>query len=47
MRADDRVARLVAVVYWRSEQILKLRQVVWYDQEVWPAGGKARMRAAG
>ena len=46
MRADDRVARLVAVLYWNKGQIEKIRQVVWYDQEVWPSGGKARLRAA-
>jgi hypothetical protein len=23
-----------------------VRQVVWFDQEIFPSGGKARMRAA-
>jgi hypothetical protein len=46
MRGDGFVARLVAVIYWRDEQIVRLRQVVWYDQEVFSSGGKARMRAA-
>jgi hypothetical protein len=46
MREEGRVARLVAVLYWSGERIRSVRQVVWYDQEVYPAGGKARMRAA-
>jgi hypothetical protein len=46
MREEGRVARLVAVVYWQGGQIIRLRQVLWYDQEVFPSGGKARMRAA-
>jgi hypothetical protein len=46
MRGDGFVARIVAVLYWNKGQIEKIRQVVWYDQEVWPSGGKARLRAA-
>lgn len=46
MREEGKVARLVAVIYWSSARIRTVRQVVWYDQEVVPAGGKARMRAA-
>jgi hypothetical protein len=47
MREEGRVARLVAVLYWRGGRLYTVRQVVWYDQEVYPSGGKARMRAAG
>jgi hypothetical protein len=43
---DGIVWRLVAVLYWKNGNIEKIRQVVWYDQEVWPTGGKARLRAA-
>lgn len=46
MRGEGFVARLLAVLYWKNGNIEKIRQVVWYDQEVWPSGGKARMRAA-
>jgi hypothetical protein len=46
MRGKGFVARLVAVLYWNKGQIEKIRQVVWYDQEIWPSGGKARLRAA-
>ena len=46
MVESGRVARLVAVIYWGAGRIRSVRQVVWYDQEVVPAGGKARMRAA-
>ena len=46
MRGEVLVARLLAVLYWKNGNIEKIRQVVWYDQEVWPSGGKARMRAA-
>lgn len=46
LRAADRVARLVAVIDWRGNAIRQVRQVVWYDQEVYSAGGIARMRAA-
>lgn len=46
MRGEMFVARLLAVLYWKNGNIEKIRQVVWYDQEVWPSGGKARMRAA-
>jgi hypothetical protein len=46
MRGDGFVARLLAVLYWKNGDIEKIRQVVWYDQEVWPSGGKARLRAA-
>jgi hypothetical protein len=46
MREEGRVARLVAVLYWQGGQVRQVRQVVWYDQEVFPSGGKARMRAA-
>jgi len=46
MREEGRVARLVAVLYWQDGQVRQVRQVVWYDQEVFPSGGKARMRAA-
>jgi hypothetical protein len=34
------------VLYWQGEQIRSRRQVVWFDQEIFPSGGKARMRAA-
>lgn len=47
MREQDRVARLVCVLEWRGGQVRSVRQVVWYDQEVFQSGGKARMRAAG
>ena len=46
MSDDGILWRLVAVLYWNKGQIEKIRQVVWYDQEVWPTGGKARLRAA-
>jgi hypothetical protein len=46
MREEGRVARLVAVLYWSGERVRSVRQVVWYDQEVFAAGGKARMRSA-
>ena len=46
MNGDGMVWRLVAVLYWKNGDIEKIRQVVWYDQEVWPSGGKARLRAA-
>jgi hypothetical protein len=46
MNGDGIVWRLVAVLYWKNGDIEKIRQVVWYDQEVWPTGGKARLRAA-
>ena len=46
MREEGKVARLIAVIYWQGEQVTSVRQVVWYDQEVFPSGDKARMRAA-
>ena len=46
MREEGRVARLLAVLYWQGEQIRSVRQVAWFDQEIFPSGGKARMRAA-
>jgi hypothetical protein len=46
MSDDGNLWRLVAVLYWKNGNIEKIRQVVWYDQEVWPTGGKARLRAA-
>ena len=46
MNGDGMLWRLVAVLYWKNGDIEKSRQVVWYDQEVWPTGGKARLRAA-
>ena len=46
MREADRVARLVGVLEWQGKTIRSVRQVVWYDQEVFSSGGKARMRAA-
>jgi hypothetical protein len=46
MNGDGMLWRLVAVLYWKNGDIEKIRQVVWYDQEVWPTGGKARLRAA-
>jgi len=46
MREEEKVARLVAVVYWGAGRVKSVRQVVWYDQEIVPAGGKARFRAS-
>ena len=46
MNGDGMVWRLVAVLYWKNGDIEKIRQVVWYDQEIWQSGGKARLRAA-
>jgi hypothetical protein len=46
MSDDGILWRLVAVLYWRNGNIEKIRQVVWYDQEIWQSGGKARLRAA-
>ena len=46
MREEGRVARLVAVIYWGAGRIRSVRQVVWFDQEVFAAGGKARFRAS-
>lgn len=46
MVEEGRPARLVAVIYWGAGRIRSVRQVVWYDQEVVPAGGRARFRAS-
>jgi hypothetical protein len=42
-----RALRIVAVLYWREERIARVRQVVWYDQEVVEIGGRPRWRSAG
>jgi hypothetical protein len=41
-----RALRIVAVLYWREERIERVRQVVWYDQEVVQIEGRPRWRAA-
>ena len=46
MREEGKVARLIAVIYWEGIRVTSVRQVVYYDQEVFPSGDKARMRAA-
>lgn len=38
--------RLVAEIEWRGTSVYRIRQIVWYDQEVYAVGGKARFRAA-
>jgi hypothetical protein len=46
MVEEGKAARLVAVIYWAAGRIRSVRQVVYYDQEVVPAGGRARFRAS-
>ena len=46
MREEGKVGRLVAVIYWGAGRIRSVRQVVYYDQEIVPAGGRARFRAS-
>lgn len=47
---EGTVMRIVAEISWTgaetSARITAVRQVVWYDQEVYQVGGKARWRAA-
>jgi hypothetical protein len=38
--------RLVAALEWRGTSVTRVRQIVWYDQEVYAVDGKARFRAA-
>lgn len=47
--AEGRLVRIVAVLTWTTERrptVRRVRQVVWYDQEVYRVDGEARWRAA-
>jgi len=50
MREEGRLVRLVAALRWRGEgesaTIQSVRQIVWYDQEIYSVDGEARWRAA-
>lgn len=46
MDEDGRPLRIVAAVAWKGGRVERVRQVVWYDQEVYRVDGVARYRAA-
>lgn len=43
---EGRLLRIVAVLRWSGARVESVRQVVWFDQEVYGVDGKARYRAA-
>jgi hypothetical protein len=47
--AEGRLVRIVAVLTWTTERrpsVRRIRQVLWYDQEIYRVDGEARWRAA-